>query len=109
MLMDGAWSSGAGEAHVISAANAALLHTWQPFLANTVFTATTGSPFPVQSSSPAYYGCLWWTNRNQQALGTAVPSDAYYAWGYRETFLVVIPSLDMVVVRFGYPPYAQPG
>ncbi len=109
MLMDGAWASGTGEGQVISAANAASLHQRGAFAAKAVFTATAGSPFPVQPDSPSYYGHLWWTNRTQSGPGTAVPGDAYYAWGYRETFLIVIPSLDMVVVRYGYPPYAQAG
>ncbi len=108
-MMDGMWITNGAKQRVISIGNTRLLHTWPSFLANTVFAATPGSPFPVQTDSPQFYGHLWWTNRTQSGLGSAVPADAYYAWGYRETFLVVIPSLDMIVVRYGYPPYAQAG
>ncbi len=109
MMMNGEWVGTGGRQQVISAANANLLHTWPSFLASTVFTATPGSPFPVQTNSPQFYGLLWWTNRTQSPLGATVPADAYFAWGYLETFLVVVPSLDMVVVRYGHPPYAQAG
>ena len=109
MMMNGAWIGSSGKQQVISVANAKLLHSWPSFLGTTIFTATPGSPFPVQTDSPQFYGHLWWTNRTKSGLGTPVPADAYYAWGYRETFLVVIPSLDMLVVRYGYPPDAQAG
>ena len=109
MMMNGAWGSGQGEQQVLSASSAAYLHQTPPFLASTVPTPTPGSPFAVQSDAPQYYGSFWWTNRTGAALGSPVPTDAYYAWGYRETFLVVVPSLDMIVVRYGYPPLAQAG
>jgi CubicO group peptidase (beta-lactamase class C family) len=45
------------------------------------------------------YGVLWWTN----ATGVLpnVPRDAYWAWGLYDSMIVVIPSLDLVVVRAG--------
>ena len=45
------------------------------------------------------YGMLWWTNKS----GTMpnVPEDAYWAWGLGEELIVVIPSLDLVIVRNG--------
>jgi CubicO group peptidase (beta-lactamase class C family) len=52
--------------------------------------------FPGATSN---YGMLWWTNTNGQMAG--VPTDAYWAWGLHETFIIVIPSLDLVVARAG--------
>ena len=45
------------------------------------------------------YGVLWWTN----ATGALpnVPRDAYWAWGLYDSLVVVIPSLDLVIVRAG--------
>mgnify|MGYP001813983855 CR=1 FL=1 len=46
-----------------------------------------------------HYSLLWWNN----ADGTLenVPSDAYWAWGLYDSLVIVIPSLDLVVVRGG--------
>ena len=30
-----------------------------------------------------------------------VPTDAYWAWGLHETFIIVIPSKDLVIARAG--------
>jgi CubicO group peptidase (beta-lactamase class C family) len=45
------------------------------------------------------YGLLWWTNATGQMAG--VPKDAYWAWGLHETFIIVVPSLDLVIARAG--------
>jgi hypothetical protein len=52
--------------------------------------------FPGATSN---YGVLWWTNTTGQMPD--VPKDAYWAWGLHETFIIVIPSLDLVVARAG--------
>ena len=46
-----------------------------------------------------HYGLLWWNN----ADGTLrhVPRDAYWAWGLYDSLVIVVPSLDLVVVRGG--------
>jgi CubicO group peptidase (beta-lactamase class C family) len=46
-----------------------------------------------------HYGLLWWNN----ADGTLrnVPRDAYWSWGLRDSLIIVIPSLDVVVARAG--------
>ncbi|MFO7904934.1 MAG: serine hydrolase [Pirellulaceae bacterium] len=46
-----------------------------------------------------HYGLLWWNNADG-ALEN-VPCDAYWAWGLYDSLIVVIPSLDIVVVRGG--------
>ncbi len=45
------------------------------------------------------YGILWWTNATGQIAN--VPTDTYWAWGLHETFIIVVPSLDLVIVRAG--------
>ena len=45
------------------------------------------------------YGVLWWTNKS--GLMPEVPTDTYWAWGLGEALIVVIPSLDLVIVRNG--------
>ncbi|WP_157994255.1 serine hydrolase domain-containing protein [Peristeroidobacter agariperforans] len=49
--------------------------------------------------APTDYGVLWWTNAGGQLAN--VPRDAYWAWGLGDSLIVVIPSLDIVVVRAG--------
>ncbi len=46
-----------------------------------------------------HYSLLWWNNADG-ALED-VPRDAYWAWGLYDSLIVVIPSLDLVVVRGG--------
>ena len=46
-----------------------------------------------------HYGLFWWTNGDGTLAN--VPTDAYWAWGLYESMIVVIPSLDIVVVRAG--------
>jgi len=46
-----------------------------------------------------HYGLLWWNN----ADGTLadVPNDAYWSWGLYDSWIIVIPSLDIVASRAG--------
>lgn len=46
-----------------------------------------------------YYGLLWWNNSDGAIEG--VPHDAFWSWGLKESFIIVIPSLDLVAVRAG--------
>ena len=46
-----------------------------------------------------HYGLLWWNNADG-ALAN-VPREAYWAWGLYDSLVIVIPSLDVVVVRGG--------
>jgi CubicO group peptidase (beta-lactamase class C family) len=46
-----------------------------------------------------HYGLLWWNNADG-ALNN-VPRDAYWSWGLKDSLIVVIPSLDIVVTRAG--------
>lgn len=47
----------------------------------------------------SHYGLLWWNNGD--ATLANVPTDAYWSWGLDESFIIVIPSLDIVVARAG--------
>lgn len=46
-----------------------------------------------------HYGLLWWNNADGEL--ESVPRDAYWAWGLYDSLVVVIPPLDLVVVRGG--------
>jgi len=67
-----------------------------PPAANVDLVNPQPADFPSATTS---YGVLWWTN----AAGVLpnVPRDAYWAWGLGDSLIVVIPSLDLVVVRAG--------
>jgi CubicO group peptidase (beta-lactamase class C family) len=62
---------------------------------------------PVEPDRPGHlfpnaqtdYGVLWWTNKSHTMPN--VPTDAFWAWGLGEELIVVIPSLDLVIVRNG--------
>jgi len=50
-------------------------------------------------SASDHYSYLWWNNGDGTLVN--VPTDAYWAWGLFDSLIVVIPSLDIVVVRAG--------
>jgi CubicO group peptidase (beta-lactamase class C family) len=59
---------------------------------------------PVAAGDPharasSHYGLLWWNNADGTL--TDVPKDAFWSWGLYDSFIVVIPSLDIVVARAG--------
>lgn len=58
-------------------------------------------------ATPGEYGFYWWCRQWDEAAPTT-PQDAFYAFGGTGQFIIVIPSLDMVVVRLGSgPQYAD--
>jgi CubicO group peptidase (beta-lactamase class C family) len=89
-LRQGVW----GNQSILSNAIVAKVHTPPAEVA----TATIADPanFPAATCN---YGILWWTNTNHQMAN--VPTDAYWAWGLHETFIIVVPSLDLVIARAG--------
>jgi CubicO group peptidase (beta-lactamase class C family) len=106
MMMDGKWGSGAAQRNVISTPRIrALVDSCH--CSGSTFQRTANSPFRIGSDSQRYYGQLWWTNRTGAALGPKVPPDAFYAHGFLEKLLVVVPSKNLVVVRFGSQPRSQ--
>jgi CubicO group peptidase (beta-lactamase class C family) len=46
-----------------------------------------------------HYGLLWWNNADGTLAN--VPRDAYWSWGLKDSFIIVIPSLDIVATRAG--------
>ena len=58
---------------------------------------------PNTSENERAYGYQWWLNRGNEELRWAdIPGDAYAAQGNRQQYLMVIPSLDLVIVRLGW-------
>ncbi len=107
MLMDGRWpAAGAQRSLVVPERLRALREDCG--CASAIYEPTEGSPFLLPVTAPEHYGQLWWSNRTGEALGPAVPRDAFYAHGYRETLLVVVPSRNLIVVRFGPEPKSLP-
>jgi CubicO group peptidase (beta-lactamase class C family) len=49
--------------------------------------------------APDDYGLLWWHNGTGVLQG--VPRDAFWSWGLGTSFILVVPSLDLVVTRAG--------
>jgi CubicO group peptidase (beta-lactamase class C family) len=50
-------------------------------------------------AAPRHYGFLWWNNNDGAMAG--VPRDAFWSWGKGESFILVVPSLDLVAARAG--------
>jgi CubicO group peptidase (beta-lactamase class C family) len=46
-----------------------------------------------------HYGLFWWNNGDGSIKD--VPRDAYWSWGLYDSYIIVIPSLDLVVARAG--------
>jgi CubicO group peptidase (beta-lactamase class C family) len=71
-------------------------------------TAYAGTPLPDRSGgapAPAS-GLGWWTNSD--GVWQSVPRDAFGGAGAGHQLLLVVPSLELIVVRFGGP-IADPG
>ncbi|MEZ5165650.1 MAG: serine hydrolase domain-containing protein [Acidimicrobiales bacterium] len=60
---------------------------------------TTWPRRPASQELNDGYGFLWWVNEHDAWPG--IPTDAYAALGLGDQITLVIPSLDMVVVRVG--------
>lgn len=64
-----------------------------------VVRATT----PNSSENQRAYGYQWWLNRgNAELRWPDIPMDAYSAQGNRQQYLMVVPSLDLLIVRLGW-------
>ena len=63
--------------------------------------ADPGTPRPdrARDSSAPMSGILWWTNRDR--VWPSLPEDAFVGAGAGHQVLLVVPSLDLVAVRFG--------
>lgn len=90
-LRKGVW---ANDQRVLSESFVTTVRT--PVAANASLANPQASDFPGATTN---YGVLWWTNANGQLPN--VPRDAFWAWGLGDSLIVVIPSLDIVVVRAG--------
>jgi CubicO group peptidase (beta-lactamase class C family) len=88
MLNQGAW----GNTQILSNASVATAHTPPDQVASAINADPANYPHAT-----ANYGVLWWTNKD--GLMTSVPTDAYWAWGLHETFIIVIPSKNLVIAR----------
>src|SRR4030095_14711977 len=101
-LRKGMWK----DQRVLSEAFVQQVHTPLPENAGLQLNQPPGFNFPGALTD---YGVLWWTNKSGQMAN--VPTDAYWAWGLGEALIVVIPSLDLVIVRNGgqSPSNSSPG
>ncbi|MFQ5584319.1 MAG: serine hydrolase, partial [Calditrichia bacterium] len=50
-------------------------------------------------NAPKHYGLLIWNNADSSLQN--IPTDTYTSWGKDESFIIVIPSLEMVISRAG--------
>lgn len=58
---------------------------------------------PNTSENQKAYGYQWWLNSgNEELRWVDIPADAYSAQGNRQQYLMVIPSLELVIVRLGW-------
>ena len=71
-------------------------------MAGQPITSVVGLPewdSKAHGNASDHYSLLWWNNAD--ATLEDVPRDATWAWGLYDSLIVVIPSLDLVVVRGG--------
>jgi CubicO group peptidase (beta-lactamase class C family) len=99
MLQKGKWNDGSGEKQILNSSTVTMLTTSSSFLRNTSTFESVTPFFAPDPNSKNYYGKLFWTNHTGAALGSSVPTDAYYMHGFKDNLCVVIPSKNMVVVR----------
>jgi len=92
-LRKGMWK----DQRILSEAFVDQVHT--PLPENATLPLVPDVPSHKFPNAQTDYGVLWWTNKS----GTMpnVPKDTFFAWGLGEELIVVIPSLDLVIVRNG--------
>jgi CubicO group peptidase (beta-lactamase class C family) len=97
LLGRGVWDSGSGPQQILRSSTVST-HTRR---ASSLGSASFQNDIFMQDpQSPQRYGHLFWTNRNgSNLLGPSVPNGAYYMAGAGSQFTMVIPSLDMIIVR----------
>jgi CubicO group peptidase (beta-lactamase class C family)/transposase-like protein len=102
MTLVASWGGGSYSPNATARVGRLMLHRgdWQGrqlISEHTVKSATT------YAGMPNYYGLGWWTNRgpNGARAWRAAPDDAFAAEGGGQQFLLVIPSLKLIVVRNG--------
>jgi CubicO group peptidase (beta-lactamase class C family) len=100
MLRHGSWDDGSGPRPIVSAGRVAQITHWASWLEATHSEGPT-STFFSDHGARLFHGYLWWTNRNHVPLGSTVPADAFLMAGWGRQICIIIPSLDMVVVRLG--------
>jgi CubicO group peptidase (beta-lactamase class C family) len=98
VLRDGLWQKDGKSEQVLSTARLREFTRWAPFLEATRWRQPN---FAREPNGNLSYSHLWWNNRTGQTLGPAVPRDAVYMSGWGKQTCVVVPSLDLVVVRLG--------
>jgi len=69
---------------------------------------------PTPTTDTNIYGAHFWLNRDpddasQQRPFPSLPTDAYYMGGYQGQVVLVIPSQDLVIARFGFTPQRNDG
>jgi CubicO group peptidase (beta-lactamase class C family) len=92
-LRKGKWK----ETQVVSEAFVTQVQTPRP--ENKDLPIVPNRSFEKFPNAPTDYGVLWWTNKSKTMAN--VPEDTFWAWGLGEELIVVIPSLDLVIVRNG--------
>ncbi len=94
LLQRGQWNG----TSIVSPERIDAMTQWDPILANAVYGPQV--QFPTDPQTQKRYGRLTWTNRTGSSfVGSGVPTDAYYCAGFRTNFFLVVPSLDLVLVR----------
>ena len=94
LLQQGTWNG----TPIVSGDRIDAMTQWDAALGSTVYGPQI--KFPTDPKSQLRYGRLVWTNRTESSyVGTGVPADAYYCAGNRTNFAVVVPSLDLIIVR----------
>jgi len=92
-LRQGKWQ----DQQILSQAFVTQVHT--PLPENASLPVEPDLPGHLFPNAQTDYGVLWWTNKSHTMAN--VPTDTFWAWGLGEELIVVIPSLDLVIVRNG--------
>jgi len=61
--------------------------------------SVVNDPQKHHAGASKHYGLLWWNNADGSLPG--IPEDAFWSAGLHDSFIIVIPSLDLVVARAG--------
>jgi CubicO group peptidase (beta-lactamase class C family) len=94
LLRGGRWQS----TQILTREDVARATTHRPWLSSVRCISTSEEPCGVPPPNDGY-GFLFWTNTDGQYA--EMPRDAFFSYGLYDSFILVLPSLGIVVARAG--------
>lgn len=103
MTLVAAWGGGSYSPNATARVGRLMLR-WGEWQGRRLISERTVNAATTHAGMPNHSGLGWWTNRGPDGAGRkwkSAPDDAFGAAGAGQQLLLVVPSLDLIVVRNG--------